>query len=96
MNLCLRVENGPSPVKSYVLCDGVINLTETCLLVRWQASYKRQELYPGSIMELENLHGNDGQQRATREWKSGCRRETYNGNTPEAVNRCIMQGQTNS
>ena len=38
----------------------------------------------------------DGQQRATREWKSGCRRETYNGNTPEAVNRCIMQGQTNS
>ena len=60
---------------------------------RW---FRRQELYPGSIMELENLHGNDGQQRATREWKSGCRRETYNGNTPEAVNRCIMQGQTNS
>ena len=69
MNLCLRDENGPCPVKSYVLWDGVINLTETCLLVRWQASYRRQELYPGSIMELENLHGNARQRITTSDGK---------------------------
>jgi len=69
VNLCLRDENGPSPVKSYVLWDGVINLTETCLLVRWQASYRRQELYPGSIMELENLHGNARQYITTSDGK---------------------------
>ncbi len=41
----------------------------TCLLVRWQASYRRQELYPGSIMELENLHGNAIQHITTSDGK---------------------------
>jgi len=47
----------PHPVKSYGVYDGVINLAETCLLAKWLASYRGQELYLGLIMELENLYG---------------------------------------
>jgi len=56
---------GLPPVKSYEVWDGVISLAETCLLAKRQASFRWQELYPGSIMELENLHGYARQQRAT-------------------------------
>ena len=42
---------------------------EICLLVRWQASYRSQELYPDSIMELENLHGNAIQRITTSDGK---------------------------
>jgi len=56
---------GLPPVKSYEVWDGVISLAETCLLAKRQAAFRWQELYLGSIMELENLHGYVGQQRAT-------------------------------
>ena len=52
-------------VKSYEAWDGVISLAETCLLAKRQAAFRWQELYLGSIMELENLHGYVGQQKAT-------------------------------
>jgi hypothetical protein len=46
----------PHPVKSYGVWYGVINLAVTCLLAKWLASYRGQELYLGSLMELGNLH----------------------------------------
>jgi hypothetical protein len=34
----------------------VISIAETCLLAIWQASFRRHELYSGSITELGNLN----------------------------------------
>jgi len=56
---------GLPSVKSYEVWDGVISLAETCLLAKRQAAFRWQELYPGSIMELKNLHGYARQQKAT-------------------------------
>jgi hypothetical protein len=47
-----------SPAKSYGVCYGVTSLTVTCLLVKRQASFRRQELYSGFITELGNLQSN--------------------------------------
>lgn len=58
------------PVKSYGVCYGVISTASTCLLAVRQASFRRQELYPGFITELGNLQA--------------MLREMYNGNNPEA------------
>ena len=38
--------------------NAVISVEETCLLSTRQASFRRHELYPGSITELGNLHCN--------------------------------------
>jgi hypothetical protein len=48
----------PHPVKSYGVYDGVISLAVTRLLAKRQASFRGQELYPGLVTELGNLHDN--------------------------------------
>lgn len=49
----------PLSVKSCRVCDTVISITATCLLVIRLASYKGQELYSGLVTELGNQHDDD-------------------------------------
>ena len=51
---CREVGHNLSKATEYV--TERISLTVTCLLVKRQASFRRQELYPGFITELGNLH----------------------------------------
>ena len=83
------------PVKSCRLHDAMTNSAATCLLAIWQASLKRQELYPGLITELENLHVDDRLLLKQSEKKADSQREMHNRLTLEAKYRCDMQGQTN-
>ena len=79
------------------LYDGVISLAETYLLAKRQASCKGQELYLGSIVELENLHvyarllikrsGKKADSQRELEHSGNRRSQTHNGYNPEAVNR---------
>jgi hypothetical protein len=86
---------GVQSVKSYEVHDGVISLAATCLLAKWQASYRGQELYSGLVTELENLHVDDGLLYKRSEKKADSQREMHNRLTLEAKYRSIMQGQTN-
>jgi len=47
----------------------VINLAGTCLLAKWLASFRGQELYLGLVTELENLFGNaKGNAKGNAQW----------------------------
>jgi len=89
----MRYRKGVQPVKSYEVHDGVISLAATCLLAKRQASYRRQELYSGSIMELGNLHGDDGLLIKQSEKKADSQREMHNRFPLESKYRSIMQGR---
>ena len=41
------------------MLETALNAEATCLFSVWLASFRWHELYPGLIMELGNLHGDD-------------------------------------
>ena len=55
-----------------------MSIAETCLLAVRQASFRRQELYPGLITELGNLTCNE---------KGNAQREQPGGKIPMSRNR---------
>ena len=69
-----------------------ITTTGTCLLVVGQASFRRRELYLGSITELGNLDNDDRLWKATACGFAGNQREKHNGNNPEADYQGIVSG----
>jgi len=89
----MRCREGVQPVKSYEVHDGVISLAATCLLAKRQASYRRQELYSGSITELGNLHGDDRLLYKRSGKKADSQREMHNRLTLEAKYRSTMEGR---
>jgi len=70
----------------------VTTTTDTCLLVVGQASFRRRELYLGSITELGNLDNDDRLRKATAYGFAGSQRKMHDGNNPEAEYRCIVSG----
>ena len=71
----------------------MISSAATCLLALWQASLKRQELYPGLITELENLHVDDRLLLKQSEKKADSQREMQNRLTLEAKYRSSCRGR---
>ena len=66
----------------------------TCLLAVRQTSFRRHELYPGSIMELGNLDSDGRLSEATAKGFAGSQREMHNRNNLKAKYRCVIQGRT--
>ncbi len=60
----------PHSVKSCRGMNAVMSTAGTCLLAVRQASFRRHELYPGSITELGNLY-DDVKRNAQQEQPGG-------------------------
>ena len=70
----------------------VISLAETCLLAKRLASFRWQELNPGSITELGNLISDDRLRKATAYGFAGSQREKHNMINLKAEYRCTVSG----
>ena len=70
----------------------VTTTTDTCLLVVGQASFRRRELYSGSITELGNLNSDDRLRKATACGFAGNQREKHNKHNLEAEYRSTVTG----